>query len=459
MTVHCSSVGKIRALIIFCCLALIFGIFGYAYLSEKYKEVVGKEEIQDNLDTPAEDLKEYDYISSYIKDFGVGNVNSYKLNTIETQLETDFYKELPEEKELAKVTVELFLEYFYDDIDLENKEDVTDAILKCLFASIGDPYAYYRTVDEFAEYLESLETTEEKAGIGVLINRTTAEILMVYTGLSAELAGIQPGDIITSVNGTWMNAENREELLNSIPGEPGTEVTIAIRRNNDLVSHEFTIMRTMFTGTVFYKVDADGVGYIQVTQFLEETESDFKDAVDHCVDGGAKALVIDMRYNPGGLLSSVTNMIDYLVPDAENRRIASYTQQGNEYVYYTKDGHSVDLPIAVLCNDQTASAGELFTAAMRDYAKDGILKTLIVGTKTYGKGIVQSSYTLYDLSGITYTIGYYNPPCNVNYDGIGITPDIVVVSSKPVRQFDKAKEEILKIAEDQPTTAFIENAA
>ena len=182
--------------------------------------------------------------------------------------------------------------------------------------------------------------------------------------------------------------------------------------------------------------------------------------MDYCEANGAVALVIDVRYNPGGLLSSVVSVIDYLTPDADGRRIASFTQSGQEYVYYTSDGHSVDLPIAVICNEGTASAGELFTAAMRDYGKDGVLDTVIVGTTTYGKGVVQSSYTLYDSSGITYTIGYYNPPSDVNFDGIGVIPEVEAkeVEGKDA-PLDTATKEVLKLINTNGSVAASIGAA
>lgn len=452
MSMHYSSpLRKLRVAVIICCLILIIGILGYAFLTNRETTVLAKDEITDNVQTLGGEDYGYTFVSSYLKKYGIGNINSYKMNAIESQLESDFYKELPEERQIAKDTALLFIEYYYDVIDLENKKEVTDALLKCFFSSIGDPYAFYRTEEEFAEFIGSLEGGREFVGIGVLMNQETLEIQMVYPDSGAAEAGIKPRDVIYAVDGVTLEEASAEELVSMVAGEVDSTVKVTVRRGDELI--EFTVTRRIISErTVLYDIDEDKVGYIQITQFLQNTPAEFKEAVDYCEANGAVALIIDMRYNPGGLLNSVVDVIDYLAPDSESRRIGSYTQNGLENVYYTKDGHSVDLPIAVLCNEGTASAGELFTAAMRDYGEEGVLDTVIVGTTTYGKGVAQNSYSLYDMSGITYTIGYFNPPSDVNFDGIGVIPEYEVeeVSDKDA-PFECAKEEILKLTKGGTT--------
>ena len=448
---YSSPLRKLRVAVIICCLILIIGILGYAFLTNRETTVLAKNEITDNVQTLGGEDYGYTFVSSYLKKYGIGNINSYKMNAIESQLESDFYKELPEERQIAKDTAFLFVEYYYDVIDLENKKEVTDALLKCFFSSIGDPYAFYRTEEEFAEFIGSLEGGREFVGIGVLMNQETLEIQMVYPDSGAAEAGIKPRDVIYAVDGVTLEEASAEELVSMVAGEVDSTVKVTVRRGDELI--EFTVTRKIISErTVLYDIDQDKVGYIQITQFLQNTPAEFKEAVDYCETNGAVALIIDMRYNPGGLLTSVVDVIDYLAPDSDSRRIGSYTQNGLENVYYTKDGHSVDLPIAVLCNEGTASAGELFTAAMRDYGEEGVLDTVIVGTTTYGKGVAQNSYSLYDMSGITYTIGYFNPPSDVNFDGIGVIPEYEVeeVSGKDA-PFECAKEEILKLTKGGTT--------
>jgi len=461
MSMHYASpLGKLRIAIIICCLILIIGIFGYAYLSDKNDSVIKKDDIISNVEKISDEDFGYTYVSSYAKRYGIGNLNTYKLNAIEDQLEKDFYKPLPEEKVLAKDACLLFVEHYYDSVDLKDKKAVTDAFLKCFFASIGDPYAFYRTQEEFMAFIESLQGGEEFVGIGVMINQETLEILMVYEDSGAAAAGIKAGDFIYGVEDKTINNTPKDELLNMIKGEPDTTVRITVKRGEELI--EFTVIRKKLTEkSVYYRMGDDKVGYIQIIQFLQDTPAQFEEAVDFCTEGGAVALVIDVRYNPGGLLDAVVDVIDYLTPDDKERRIGSYTQTGVEHVYYTTDGHSVDLPIAVICNEGTASAGELFTAAMRDYADEGVLDTVIVGTNTYGKGVAQNSYSLYDMSGITYTIGYFNPPCDINFDGVGVEPDFTVEEQDGKdAPLEEAKEKVLEFTDvNNSTTVFVGAAA
>lgn len=444
---NASPLGKLRAVIIVLCLVTILGIFGYAYLTDRNDAVLEKDEILANIDAVSGEDLGYTYVSSYLKKYGVSNINSYKLNNIENQLEEQFYKQIPEEKELAKVIALLFVQDYYDTTDLDNKEAVTDAILKCMFDSIDDPYAYYRTRKEFEEYLDSLEGGEEFVGIGIQVNKETLEISMVFKDSGAEAAGIKPGDVIVGVDDKTLEDTPKEELINLIRGEPDTTVKVIVKRGEELL--EFVATRQLLTErSVYYEMHEGGIGYIQLIQFLGDTPAQFKEAVDYLEANGATSLVVDVRYNPGGLLNSVVEIIDYLVPDKEDRRIGSYTELGIPHVFYTGDGHSVDLPIVVICNEYTASAGELFTAAMRDYGNEGALKTAIVGTTTYGKGVAQNSFTLYDLSGITFTIGYFNPPSDVNFNGVGVVPDIAVEETEEKdAPLLRAEEEAIKLSE------------
>ena len=440
-----SPLGKVRTVVVICCFILIVSIFGYAYFNNGNNSVITKDEVLENVETLDIDEFKYDYVSSYIKKYGIGNINTYKFNAVEQQLEADFYRELPEEKELAKKICLLFVEHFYDKINLEDKEEVTDALLKCLIASLDDPYAYYRTKDEFNEYLGSLESGEEFVGIGVIMNAETLEILMVYPDSGAAEAGILPKDFIYAVDGKSIDEYSNEEVLALIAGEPDTTVSVTVKRGEEKL--DFTVTRRVLTErSVYYEITEDKIGIIQITQFLEDTTSQFIEAVDYCTENGAVALVIDVRYNPGGLVNTAVAIVDYLVPDADGRTIISYDRAGDSYKYYTNDGHSVDLPIAVLCNEHSASCAELFTSAMRDFNEEGCIDAIIVGTTTYGKGVAQSSYMLYDGSGITYTICYLNPPSGVNYNGIGIIPDVEV---HEVEEFDaplsSALEELAKI--------------
>ena len=232
-----------------------------------------------------------------------------------------------------------------------------------------------------------------------------------------------------------------------IAGEVGTEVSLTVKRGDDVLTIVAT-RRELSDVTVLYELDENKIGYILVSQFKENTPEQFYEAIDYMTENGAVGIVFDMRNNPGGLLDAVVAMIDYIAPDGN--RIASY-QIGTDSktVFTAEDGHSVNLPIAVLCNGNTASAGELFTAAMRDYGKSGVLNTVIVGETTYKKGIMQSSFSLFDGSAIKLTIAFYNPPSDVNYDGFGVEPDVRITNDGETDdQLNAAKEAIINMIKD-----------
>ena len=449
---HASPFGKFKGAVVIICLVLILGILGYAYLSDRYTTVLDKDEILNKIET-TDSIDNYSYLSSYIKAYGIGNVNAYKINEAESKISTYYYKELPDKQELAKTVVSLFIEHYYDTVDLNDKNAVTDAVLNCLVTALGDPYAYYRTAPQFQDYTQDLEGGDEFVGIGVMINNQTCEITMVYRDSGAYEAGIRPKDIFYGVEDKTTDDTSVDELLTMVKGEHDTTVKIKVKRDGAVL--EFDVKRKILTErTVTYQILEDGIGYIYISQFLGTTYPEFIEAVDYCTEMNVKALVIDVRYNPGGLLSSVVSVIDYLAPDAADRRICSYTQAGVEETFYTSDGHSVDIPIAVICNEYTASAGELFTAAMRDYGNEGILDTVIVGTTTYGKGIAQSSFYLYDNSALTFTIGYFNPPCNVNFNGEGVHPDFEVEEvTEYDLPFDTACQKVLELVSTKETAA------
>lgn len=424
-TQFASPLGKLKIVIVICCLVLILSILGCSLFNDINNSVIDKDEIINNVGELEEDDPDYEYLSSYLKKYGIGNINAYKLNQAESKVRANYYEELPERQEIAETIASLFIEHFYDKIDLNDKTAVTDAVLECFLAAIGDPWAYYRTAEKYEDYSQSLQGGEKFVGIGVVMNSQTLEITAVYPDSGAAAAGIKPRDVLFGVEDKTIEDTEADELLNMIKGEVNTTVKIVVKRNGEIM--EFNVTRKLLTErTVNYHIGENGIGYIQITQFLASTVTEFKEAANYCVANNAGALVLDLRSNPGGLVSSAVEIIDYLTPDAKNRRIASYSIGGEDFVFCTEDGHSIDLPIVVICNGGTASASELFTGAMRDFGKEGILDVLIVGENTYGKGVAQSSFYLFDGSALTFTISYCYPPSGVHFNNIGIAPDVAV---------------------------------
>ena len=180
MATHRSPLGKVRSFVIICCIILVIGIVAYAYFTDSNDSVLEREKIEENLALYQNCDLGYTYVSSYLKKYGIGNINSYKLNSVESHLETDFYKPMPNEYETARIVTELYLEHYYDTIDKNDKSAVTDALINCLIASLEDPYAYYRNTKEFRDYLSSLKGNDSFVGIGVMVNAETLEVIMVY---------------------------------------------------------------------------------------------------------------------------------------------------------------------------------------------------------------------------------------------------------------------------------------
>jgi carboxyl-terminal processing protease len=169
----------------------------------------------------------------------------------------------------------------------------------------------------------------------------------------------------------------------------------------------------------------ESIGYIKIEEFNAKTAAQFKHAYDSALAAGAEKLIFDLRDNPGGEINSIADVLDYLLADGgpiahcryrENSPLASESES-----FYADDGHAADLPMAVLCNKNTASAGELFTAALRDYNV-----ATIVGEVTYGKGTMQNIFALPDGTAFTVSVARYDPPYGENYEGVGVIPHISV---------------------------------
>ncbi|MBQ2793798.1 MAG: PDZ domain-containing protein [Clostridia bacterium] len=364
---------------------------------------------------------EHSSVADALYDLGFA-VNRQKIKNVELVIEQYYYKETPSVKELTVNTALLFIDNFYDIVPRDNKNATTTAMLKCLVASIGDPYAAYFNTSEYGEFLNDMTGYETKVGIGVMLTvnyeEVTMEITAVLPNSGAEAAGIKKGDLIVAIDGSRVSEVGIEAATALVAGEVGTTVEITVLRDGEELT--YTVTRMIFDDvTVLSEMLEGNIAYVQVIQFKESTPKQFKSAVDELKASGAVGFIFDMRGNPGGVLEAVVDMIDYVVPDGH--RIASYTLgRDSTTVYTSDDGHSLDLPMTVLCNGGTASAGELFTAALRDFGEWGLIDVYIVGEQTYGKGVMQSTIPINGSEGIKLTLAYYNPPCDVNYDGVGV---------------------------------------
>lgn len=333
--------------------------------------------------------------------------------------------QLPEEKQNPDLFETLaYIDYLYQEnyVGEIDNDELTYYLMNAYILCVGDPYGAYYSPEEVEALFNS--TQGVNVGIGVYVRymeeQGYVKVLTTMKGSPAETAGVLSGDIITHVDGLDISTITYDEAVNKITGPAETNVTITVLRGEE--SKDITVTRNSFESqNVFYhKYEADPtVGIIRITEFTEALPLQFKEAVDNLINDGCTSLIFDMRENGGGTLDSCVNILDYLLPEG---KIVDITDiDGTVVESYSSGATEIDIPMAVLVDENTASAAELFTCALRDYDK-----AIIVGTKTYGKGCMQTILELPNGGALRYTTQMYNPPKSPNYDGIGITPDIVV---------------------------------
>ena len=280
----------------------------------------------------------------------------------------------------------------------EHETEVEDGIYKGMLSGLGDPYSVYYTADEYKKLTE--ETSGKYSGIGAVLNQDPetkiSRIVNVFPGSPAEEAGLKPEDILYQVDGHDVTGENLDVFVASyIRGEEGT--TIEMRDNK--------------------------IGYIRILQFDTITAEQFEKAVEDLQKKGMKRLVIDLRNNPGGVMDSCVKMLDYMLPDG----LLVYTagRDGVGEKYYSTDGHEVNVPTVILINSGSASCSEIFAGAYRDFGR-----AKLVGTTSYGKGIVQFVMPLGDGSAVKLTTQHYYTPNGYDLHGKGVAPDVEVKSEE-----------------------------
>lgn len=327
----------------------------------------------------------------------------------------------PSVEEKVNAINDLIDENFYFDAsdDKERKEYIYKGILE----SLDDPYSVYYTADEYADLMNT--STGSYEGIGVSIQQDvktkTLTVIRVFQGSGAEEAGMLPKDIIRAVDGRKLDGEEVSEVVTWIKGEPGTTVDVTVYRPSTDEELTLTIERkTIDNSTVSYKMRENQIGYIEVTDFYEKTAEQFEKAIDDLQGQGMKSLIVDLRNNPGGYVDVVVEMCNYILK--EGTIVYTKDRDGNVVSSYEADGdHSLDIPMVVLVNGDSASASEIFSGCMQDH---GI--ATLVGTTTFGKGIVQHVIPLSDGSAVKLTTQKYFTPNGNDIHGVGIEPDITV---------------------------------
>ena len=318
----------------------------------------------------------------------------------------------------------LYRNLYVKDVD---RDELMDGILAGYVMGSGDRFGAYYPAEEFQSYMDSLNGDMQGIGVNVIWNAEygAIEIINVMPDSPALDAGVEPGDLIIYVGDEMESVADLGYYgaLTKLQGKAGTTAVFTVARGKHYEKTvSFSILRGYVTEqTVMYHVYAldSTVGVVKITGFDRATPNQLFAAVQDLLDGGCTRLVVDVRNNPGGELQGICSVLDYLLPYGPV--IRTIDRDGNEEVIYRSDAKALDVPMAVLVNENTASAAELFCSALQDYEK-----AVIVGTQTYGKGSMQTIRQLSDGSGLSVTYRYYCPPFSDNYDGVGVTPDVVV---------------------------------
>ena len=310
--------------------------------------------------------------------------------------------------------------YLYgDDID---EKAMQDGIYKGYASGLGDPYTVYYNEEQTRDLLDS--TTGEYSGIGAMMqqNYQTRQVTIgnIYKNSPAEEAGLKTGDILYQVDDHVIDQEDLSEIVSWIKGEEGTEVDLHVYRGENAEKVVCTATRRKIeTQTVEYEMKEDQIGYLRILEFDAVTLKQFENALTDLENQGMKGLVIDLRSNPGGNLDTVVDMLRMILP--EGTIVSTKDKDGNVIEEKNEEDHEFKKPLAVLVNQASASASEIFAGAVQDY---GVGK--IVGMTTYGKGVVQQLVNLGDGTCLKVTIAEYFTASGRSINKKGITPDVEV---------------------------------
>lgn len=310
---------------------------------------------------------------------------------------------------------------YYMDVD---KEEYVNTAIEGVAAATGDPYTRFLWGDSAEEYMESIDGNY--MGIGVYIENNTEtntiDVVSAIAGSPAEEEGITTGDRITAINGTPYSGIMINEADDAMRGEAGTEVKVTVIRKSAGTEEELVMCRREIElPSVSGDMVNDKIGKITITQFTEGVSAKFADTYSHLLEDGMKALIIDVRNNPGGLVNEAAAIANMFI---EDKNVIVYTLDKEENrIDYPATGAAADIPTVILANGGSASASEILTGALKDYGK-----AYIIGEKTYGKGIVQSVYSIGD-DVLSVTSARYFTPSGICIHGEGIEPDELIEMS------------------------------
>ena len=321
---------------------------------------------------------------------------------------------------------------YLNEIDSEKAEEWA---IQAYVASLGDPYTQYIPKDEMEEYTTTLMGNYVGIGIYMAVNteKNTIEVLMPIAGSPAEEAGILAGDTIVSVDGVKYTGDDVDAAANSIKGKEGSIVKLEILRNQEIKTFEITRRKVDINPIISKKLE-NNIGYIEITSFDEETADGFKLKFEELKNQGITSLIIDLRNNGGGLVDETLEIADLIVPKGK-KLLVTVDKDKNEMVEKAEKDVLIDMPIVVLVNGNTASSSEILAGALKD-----LNEATIVGTITYGKGVIQQLLTLRNGAGLKVTVQEYYTPNRNKINGVGIEPNIIVELPQGVESHYNLKE-------------------
>lgn len=322
-------------------------------------------------------------------------------------------------EEKLSVLKGLIDENYIGDVD---EEALEEGIYKGYIQGLEDPYSVYYNEEETKDLYETTEG--EYSGIGAVLSQDLESgvitLVQIYEGSPAAKAGLKDNDILTKVGDIEVTGMDLSEVVTYIKGEKGTDVDLTVLRGED--AEEITVTATRDTveaQTVKYEMLEGQTGYLSVSEFDSVTYAQYEEALNELTAQGMTGLIVDLRNNPGGNLNTVCEMLDLVLP--KGTIVYTEDKDGKRETATSDDEHQINVPMVVLVNGNSASASEIYAGAIQDY---GIGK--IVGTQTYGKGVVQQIFDLGDGTSVKLTIAEYFTPNGRNIDGEGITPDVEV---------------------------------
>lgn len=323
------------------------------------------------------------------------------------------FEELESEYEKFSEVSSIVDKYFVGEYD---KEEMMDAALKGYINGMGDQWSSYLTEEEYQAVLEQREGTY--AGVGITISASADGQTFTVTAVAedgpAEKAGIQVLDQLVAVDGESIAGMSYDDLNNKVHGEPGSQVVLTILRDGRQTEYAIEREEVQTSGVKAQMLDGN-IGLIRIESFSTNVDQEFSQKLQQLLDEGAQGLVFDVRFNPGGFVEVLVNMLDELLPKGT---IISIADKDGNSTNYTSDEEQVELPMAVLTNEYSISAAEFFAACLQEYDV-----ATVVGEHTLGKGYAQSLIPLSDGGALNISTSRYYTPKGVSLAGVGIQPD------------------------------------